>query len=137
MRRKFSLLASCLLLITYCGTAQLVGTAGFAGGGGTAGAALDAGVESSSDRCDTVLPRFINASVNDSSMKMAAKIAVVRVSRLAVPRPDMNEPMPWEVPMPNPPPSLRWIRTTPISARVTNRWTISNTVLKKGSPKGG
>ena len=58
-----------------------------------------------------------------------ARIAVVRVSRLAVPRPVMKPPMPCEVPMPRPPPSLRWISTTPISARVTNRWMISRTVV--------
>jgi hypothetical protein len=61
------------------------------------------------------------ASVIDSAMKIAARMAVVRVSKLAVPRPLMNEPMPWEVPMPSPPPSLRWISTTPISRTVTNK----------------
>ncbi len=29
--------------------------------------------------------------------------------------------------MPSPPPSLRWISTTPISAIVTNRWISSRT----------
>ena len=61
-------------------------------------------------------------------MKMVARMAVARVSRLAVPRPVMNPPMPWDEPIPNPPPSLRWISTTPISASVTNRWMMSRTL---------
>ena len=65
-------------------------------------------------------------------MKMAARMAVARVSRLAVPRPPMNEPMPCEEPMPSPPPSLRWISTTPISASVTNRWMISKREVMDG-----
>ena len=32
--------------------------------------------------------------------------------------------------MPRPPPSLRWISTTPIKARVTNRWMIRRTAAK-------
>ena len=74
-------------------------------------------------------PPAMIARIRLVSMKAPARIAVVRVSRFAVPRPDMNEPIPWELPMPRPPPSLRWISTTPIRARVTNRWIISRTVL--------
>ena len=81
------------------------------------------------DRVVPEVPRFSNAKVSERPMKITARIAVVRVSRLAVPRPDMNEPMPWELPMPSPPPSDRWISTTPISASVTKRWMISSTVL--------
>ena len=44
----------------------------------------------------------------------------------------MNEPMPWDVPTPSPPPSLRWISTTPINASVTNRWMTSSTVIMDG-----
>ena len=69
-------------------------------------------------------------------MKTVARIAVARVSRLAVPRPDMKEPMPCAVPIPRPPPSLRWISTTPISASVTKRWMISRTVVNAGSLTG-
>ncbi len=69
----------------------------------------------------------------DKAKKITARTAVVRVSRFAVPRPLMNEPMPCDVPMPRPPPSLRWISTTPISRRVTNRWTINRTVLNAGN----
>ena len=76
-----------------------------------------------------MVPRFIKARVSDSTMKMVARMPVARVSKLAVPRPLMNEPMPWVEPMPSPPPSLRWISTTPIRARVTNRWMIRRTVL--------
>ena len=61
---------------------------------------------------------------------------MVRVSRLAVPRPDMNAPMPCELPIPSPPPSLRWISTTPIRASVTNRWMISRTVVTGRAPSG-
>ena len=77
----------------------------------------------------TVVPLFSSASTSDRPKNTAARMAVVRVSRLAVPRPLMNEPMPCEVPMPSPPPSLRWISTTPIRASVTNRWMISSTVV--------
>src|SRR3954463_5108634 len=104
------------------------GPEGAAGGGGAGGEGGAGG--SSSDRPGVAdVPRSSSARVSDSNMKITARIAVVRVSRLAVPRPDMNEPMPCELPIPRPPPSLRWIRTTPISARVTNRWMISRTVL--------
>ena len=48
----------------------------------------------------TVVPRFSKASANDSTKNNAASTAVVRVSRLAVPRPDMNAPMPWRCPPP-------------------------------------
>ena len=81
------------------------------------------------DRVGAEVPRFSSASVSDNPMKITARTAVIRVSKLAVPRPDMNEPMPWELPMPRPPPSLRWISTTPIRLRVTNRWMISSTVF--------
>ena len=85
------------------------------------GAGPEAGGVSRSDRPAPMVPWFISASVSDRAMKMVAKMAVVRVSRLAVPRPDMKAPMPWELPIPSPPPSLRWISTTPINASVTNR----------------
>jgi hypothetical protein len=54
-------------------------------------------------------------------MNIVARIAVARVSRLAVPRPDMNAPMPCDDPMHSQPTSLRWIITTTISASETNR----------------
>ena len=44
----------------------------------------------------------------------AARIAVTRVRKLAVPRTLMNEPAPPEEPMPSPPPSDRCSNTTPI-----------------------
>jgi hypothetical protein len=110
---------------------QLVGADGPDGGGGGGGTVVDAGAGVS--RIDRVtepeVPRLSSARVSDSPMKITARIAVVRVSRLAVPRPDMNDPMPWELPMPSPPPSDRWISTTPIKAKVTNKWMISRTVL--------
>ena len=87
---------------------------------------------SRSDRLVLIVPRFSRARVSDNAMKAVARIAVARVNRLAVPRPLMKEPMPWEVPIPRPPPSLRWISTTPISARVTNRWIIRRTLFKEG-----
>ena len=93
------------------------------------GAVVDAGASRIERPGTAEVPRFSSARVSDSTMNSTARIAVVRVSRLAVPRPDMNEPMPWELPMPRPPPSLRWISTTPISARVTNKWMINRTVL--------
>src|SRR4051812_5895315 len=102
---------------------QLVGAdgpVGAAGAGAGASEAAGAGAVSNTERPIPDVPRFISARVRDSAMKIAARMAVVRVSRLAVPRPDMNAPMPWELPMPRPPPSLRWIRTTPIRAMVTN-----------------
>ena len=68
-------------------------------------------------------------------------MAVVRVSKLAVPRPLMKAPMPCEDPMPRPPPSLRWISTTPIMASVTNRCSTRSTgvrvtraFMKEGEP---
>ena len=85
------------------------GAAGWAGAGVCAGLGADtgAGAVSRIDRPDPAVPRFSNAKVNDKPMKITARIEVMRVSRLAVPRPDMNDPMPCELPMPNPPPSLR------------------------------
>jgi hypothetical protein len=40
------------------------------------------------------VPRLVSASTSDNPMNKAASTAVVRVSRLAVPRPDMKDPMP-------------------------------------------
>ena len=74
-------------------------------GAGT-GLELGTGV-SRIDRVGPEPPRLSSARVSDSPMNITARIAVVRVSRLAVPRPDIKEPMPWELPMPSPPPSLR------------------------------
>ena len=88
-----------------------------------------AGVVSKIDAPAPPVPRLSSASVSDRAMKMVARIAVVLVNRLAVPRPDMNAPIPCELPMPRPPPSLRWISTTPIRARVTNKWMINRTVF--------
>jgi hypothetical protein len=51
-------------------------------------------------------------------MKAAARIAVVRVRRLAVERPVMNPDMPPPPPIPRPPPSLFWTSTTPMSVIV-------------------
>ena len=62
--------------------------------------------ESRMDRGWSV-PRDRKARVSDSTKKRPASTAVARVSRLAVPRPVMKAPMPWEEPMPRPPPSLR------------------------------
>jgi hypothetical protein len=110
----------------------LVGAEGPDGAAGAGGGVVEDDAGAGVSRIDLVgpeVPRFIRARVNDRPMKITARIAVVRVSRLAVPRPDMNEPMPWELPIPSPPPSERWIRTTPIRARVTNKWMISSTVL--------
>ena len=72
---------------------------------------------------------ILNGRTSDSAMNNVASTAVPRVSRLAVPRPDMNDPMPWLWPMPRPPPSLRWISTMPISASVTSRWMVSRTSI--------
>jgi hypothetical protein len=113
---------------------QLVGADGALGGAaGRAGAATGGGVLRM-DPATPEVPRFNSAKASDSAMKTVARIAVARVSRLAVPRPDMNEPMPCELPIPSPPPSLRWINTTPISARVTNRWVIVRTAVKNLAP---
>ena len=111
---------------------QFVGADGpgdAAGGGG--GAVVDAGAGVSRiDRPGAAdVPRSSSANVNERAMNITASTAVVRVSKLAVPRPDMKEPIPCELPMPRPPPSLRCIKTTPIRARVTNKWIISRTVL--------
>ena len=110
---------------------QFVGADGPDGAAGGGGVGVEAGAGASRiDRPGAAeVPRSISASVSDKPMKITASTAVVRVSRLAVPRPDMNDPIPWELPMPRPPPSLRWISTTPIRAKVTNRWIISRTVL--------
>jgi hypothetical protein len=118
---------------------QFDGAEGAEGADGGAAGRLVAGEPgvSSSDRVVPIVPRFIRASVSDNAMNAVARIAVARVSRLAVPRPLMNEPIPWEVPMPNPPPSLRWISTTPIRARVTNRWMIRRTVANGRFRIGG
>ncbi len=60
-----------------------------------AGAGLDeAGVSKIERPGAADVPRLSNARVKDRAMNIAARTAVVRVSRLAVPRPDMNEPMP-------------------------------------------
>ena len=81
---------------------------GVAAGAGVEGAVVEEAGVSRIDRPGAAdVPRSSSASVSDRTMKIAASIAVVRVSRLAVPRPDMNEPMPWELPTPSPPPSLR------------------------------
>ena len=40
------------------------------------------------------VPRSSSANVKERPMNITASTAVVRVSRLAVPRPDMNEPIP-------------------------------------------
>jgi hypothetical protein len=111
---------------------QLDGADGAEGAGGGAAGNVEAGdgPVSRMDRLVPIVPRFSRARLSDKAIKAVARIAVARVNKLAVPRPLMNEPMPWEVPMPRPPPSLRWISTTPISARVTNKWMISRTVLK-------
>lgn len=112
---------------------------GAEGADGAAGAAgnVDVGEPgtSSSDRLVPIVPRFNNASDNDNAIKAVARIAVARVNKLAVPRPVMNEPIPCDVPIPRPPPSLRWISTTPIRAKVTNRWMIKRTVAKGSAPK--
>ena len=125
---------------TGAGTARTGGTTGppgtMAGADGTTGTpsngAVAPGGVSSKDRPTPIVPRFSSASASESRKKMVPRIAVVRVSRFAVPRPDMNPPIPWDVPMPRPPPSLRWINTTPIRARVTNRWISSRTVVMAG-----
>src|SRR5271163_4728520 len=55
----------------------------------------------------------------------------------------MKAPMPCELPIPRPPPSLRWISTTPISAIVTKTWitikiaNIGGGVLEFGKSPGG
>jgi len=108
------------------GAVQFVGTLGSCAGVGAAGA-VAAGGTSRIERCGPV-PRPRMASVSDRAKKAVPRMAVVRVSRLAVPRPDMKPPMPWEEPMPSPPPSERWRRTTPMRARVTKRWMMRRTV---------
>jgi len=62
----------------------------------------------------------------------AARIAVVRVSRLAVERPVMNPDMP-PPPMPSAPPSLFCSITTPISASAISIWTTNNTISIGGA----
>ena len=47
-----------------------------------------------------VLLRVISARSSDKARKTVARMAVVRVRRLAVPRPVMKLPMPWPPPMP-------------------------------------
>ena len=89
-----------------CGTAGGVAALGAAGAaGGVAGAGVGTGVAGlvragGTSRIEllppplTVVPRLSSASVSESPMNTVARIAVVRVSRFAVPRPDMNPPMP-------------------------------------------
>ncbi len=71
------------------------GPGGAAGGGGD-GAVVDAGAGVSRiDRPGAAdVPRSSSANVKERPMNITASTAVVRVSRLAVPRPDMNEPIP-------------------------------------------
>ena len=56
----------------------------------------------------------------------AARIAVVRVRRLAEPRAVIR--LASLRPMPRPPPSLRWIRMVPIRAAARITWMTSRTV---------
>ena len=67
------------------------------------------------------------ASVRLVAIKQAAKTAVARVSRLAVPRVVIMPPIVLPPPMPSAPPSLRCNSTTATSAIARSRCTISTT----------
>src|SRR5262245_46572029 len=73
----------------------------------------------------------------------AARIAVERVSTLAVPRLDRKPPPPPPpLPMPRPPPSDFWLSTRPTMASTIIRWMRITTVcirnlLKRGVRAGG
>ena len=119
---------------------RCVGAAG--GGGGAAGALGAAGKVEAGDGASRMErgwpgPRESQARVSDRTKKTTASPAVARVRRFAVPRPVMKAPMPWDEPMPNPPPSLRWSSTTPIRARVTKRWIMSRTVVMERARGSG
>ncbi len=59
------------------------------------------------------------ASATAVTMKIVARMTVVRVRTFAVPRPDMRPPTPPPDPSPMPPPSERCSRITPIMAMQT------------------
>jgi hypothetical protein len=80
--------------------------------GGTAAGAVPGGL-SKIDR-GAVGAWAIIVSARQTIMKSAARMAVTRVRKLALPRTLMNEAEA-EEPMPSPPPSERWSNTTPIS----------------------
>ena len=82
-----------------------VGAAGVAGEGvaglpGTSGAVTGAAGAGSGasmiERPTPEVPRLSSASASDRAKNKVPRMAVVRVSKLAVPRPDMKLPMPWE-----------------------------------------
>jgi hypothetical protein len=70
------------------------GAAGGAAGGGGAVVDAGAGVSRIERPGAADVPRSSSANVKERPMNITASTAVVRVSRLAVPRPDMNEPIP-------------------------------------------
>lgn len=94
-----------------------LGTDGTAGCVGATGAEEgDVSIIERGARCDPAS----KAKAMLVAKKAAAKIAVVRVSRLAVERPDMKPDIP-PPPIPRAPPSLFWIRTTAMSATAIMR----------------
>src|SRR4051812_9218390 len=85
--------------------------------------------------CEPDVPSMIEAGLRSEPAcqdrnrlvrkKPAARMAVVRVSRLAVPRLDKKPPPP---PTPRPPPSDFCSKTAPISAETSIRWITIATV---------
>src|SRR3954452_19763306 len=85
--------------------------------------------------CEPGVPSMIEAGLRSElacqdrnrlvRKKPTARIAVVRVNRLAVPRLDMKPPPP---PTPSPPPSDFCSKTAPISAETIIRWITIATV---------
>src|SRR5882672_11013136 len=106
-----------------------LGAAGSAGALGVAGC-----VCSMIERGARWVPAMM-ASPMLVAKKAAARIAVVRVSRLWVERPVMKPDMPPPPLMPSPPPSLFWIRMTPIIAMARRRWmTRTMVVISENRP---
>jgi hypothetical protein len=109
-------------------SAPSVGTLG--SGTGASPAGCSAGAETGTVSMIEVGSRELltsQASPMLVTKNAAARTPVVRVSRLAVPRPLISPPMPPPPPMPRPPPSLFCSSTAPTSATAIIRWMTRRT----------
>ena len=100
----------------------------YSAGGGAEGAgavSIGTGVSRIEDGRSSLVAIMANRRL--VTKKHAANIAVARVKRFAVPRADISPPM-FPPPIPNPPPSLRWIKITTIMLIVKSRC-IANMVV--------
>lgn len=78
-----------------------------------------------------------SASAIDVTIKIVARMTVVRVIAFAAPRPVIRPPTPPPVPKPNPPPSERCRRITPIMAIQTRIWIVRRTInMSAGVSRG-